>query len=213
MLIGCAAVAAVAFGVLVILGPGDRDQPSKVRLSQAESVSAGCGDRVEGGYEGVRADDATTIGPVEWPYVATNLRQLLRSGELRPPPATGYPYEHYPIKALAFVKAGTTVTLSVPPEQRSYLRLMYGHERAPLEGVPEVTLAACRRSTSAARQARECRWTPYQACRGRYTQFAGSILVDFDRAPEQGSCSELVVRESGRRPVRGRLFAPPAWLC
>lgn len=160
-----------------------------------------------------RSGGETIIGPVAWPALADDYRSLVESGELGPPPGTEYPHRYYPIKARALVEAGTTVTLSVPERERSYLRLLYGDEGAPVDGASTVTLVACRRERSAAARARECRWTPHVACGSRRTQFAGRFLVDFEQAPRLGRCAELAVRQEGRAVRREPLFGPAAGEC
>jgi hypothetical protein len=145
-------------------------------------------DRVEGSYASLAEDRATSIGPVTWPNLASNFRHL-SAGDRGPPAGTGFPFRYYPLKALAFVEAGRSATLSVPSSQRSYVRLLYGDERAPRHGTWDVTLVA------------------YTACRRSHTQFAGGFYIDFDRAPEHGRCSELIVREPRRQPVRKPLFS------
>lgn len=203
---GGAAISVVAVGIVAASWPIEtREQPSGA-ADLVRSYVANCRDRVEGGYASQRAQDGVRIGPVRWPHLARNYRHLIDSGDLKPPPGTDYPFAYYPLKALAFVRAGATVTLRVPKYERRYLRLLYGDERIPVKGVAEVTLIACRRSASRTARARECQWKPYTACRKGQTQFAGGFAIDFGLAPAKGRCSDLVGKPEDKRPIRKRLF-------
>jgi hypothetical protein len=121
------------------------------------------------------------VGAIGWPYLRSNYRSVIASRKLRWPAGTDD--LRHAIKALAVVKAGTTVTLTVPANERAYLRPIYGSERVPRRGVEAVTLAGCRQTVDARTRARECRWKPNNACGWPATQFAGGFYLDYDRAP------------------------------
>jgi hypothetical protein len=90
------------------------------------------------------------------------------------------------LKSIALVRRGARVTLEVPREQRGWMRLEYGGRHA-------VTL---------------------DACDDRLTPWSGGFTVDYDRAPREGRCAELIVWVDGEdAPRRKRLFAPPAGAC
>jgi hypothetical protein len=104
--------------------------------------------------------------------------------------------------------------LLVPLEQRSWMRLAYAHRR---RGTAAVTLRACRHRRSRAAQRRECRWAEgvlpgsakddYTACRSGATFFSGGFEIDYDDAPRQGRCAELIVWVKGEQePERVRLL-------
>jgi len=109
------------------------------------------------------------------------------------------------MKVVAVVAAGEEVTVSVPREQRGWMRLLYDESGRP---TTQVTLRACRRFASREARQRECGYEPALACRWRNTQFSGGFAVDLDKAPRRGACAVIAVRVAGRRGVLRRpLFA------
>ena len=164
----------------------------------------GCASRIGGGPR--RRDDDTIIGPLRFNMgVYSPLhawRRLVRDRQW--------------MKSVARVRAGAQVTLQVPPEQRSWMRLRYAHRRG---GAAAVTLRACRHSRSRAAQRRECEWAEgfvgppgsvrgdYTACRSGPTFFNGGFEIEYEEAPLQGRCAELIVRVRGEQePHRVRLL-------
>jgi hypothetical protein len=115
------------------------------------------------------------------------------------------------LKSVAAVAAGARVTLIVPSEQRPWMRLEYAHRGG--RGVHAVTLRACRNLPSLAAQRRECRFAPFTACRSGPTLFSGGFAIDYERAPRQGRCAELIVWTAGAQPLRRRLFSPQPGEC
>jgi hypothetical protein len=105
------------------------------------------------------------------------------------------------IKSVALVRPGARVTLTVPADQRAWMRLKYG-------GRYEVTLVGCRRFKRAGARRRECGHVT-ATCRRGPTPFSGGFDIDFATAPQQGRCAELVVSTPGHEPRRVRLFAAP----
>jgi hypothetical protein len=145
----------------------------------------GCRDRAEGGRLLPKRGRDTVIGPLAFPYLFDNYREAARPDSRRSRPPGDF--KAHPIKALALIRSGTRVTLSVPPAQRSWMQLLY-HPSAVWRGSLRVTFQACRRRSSLAGQRAECGWRPHTACRWRNTQFNGAIYVDFDRARRRGRC-------------------------
>jgi hypothetical protein len=142
-----------------------------------------CGDRVRGaftevdgvrrGYEfRVRPRHDTRIGPAAF----TGMKAAGRPAEW-----AYYVREDQWLKSIAMVRRGERVTLEVPREQRSWMRLEYGARNA-------VTLAACR---------------------NRLTAWTGGFTIDYARAPRQGRCAELIVWVANEdEPRREPLFGP-----
>jgi hypothetical protein len=164
----------------------------------------GCASRISGGSR--RRDDDTIIGPLRFNVAAYSplhaWRRLVRNRQW--------------MKSVARVRAGGQVTLEVPPEQRSWMRLRYAHRRG---GAAAVTLRACRHSRSRAAQRRECEWAEgvvgppgsvrgdYTACRSGPTFFSGGFDIEYGEAPLQGRCAELIVWVKGeQKPHRVRLL-------
>jgi hypothetical protein len=87
------------------------------------------------------------------------------------------------IKAVALVRPGRRVTLTVPEEQRSWMHLKYG-------GRFKITLVGCRHLKGP-------------------TPFSGGFDIDFAAAPQEGRCANLIVSTPGREPRRVLLFAEP----
>jgi hypothetical protein len=91
------------------------------------------------------------------------------------------------VKIVALVEPGREVTLAVPQAERDFVSLLYT-EHGPL---PAVRLRACRG-------------------RGRSTQFAGGMRVDYAKAAGREGCAVLEVWVKGRAsPIRRRLFDQP----
>jgi hypothetical protein len=177
-------------------GRAAADQAVDVTLPQARRPFVrGCRSRAEGGRLVARRGRDTVIGPLAFPYLAESYREAARPDSRRSAPPGDF--NAHPVKALALVRSGTRVTLSVPPVQRSWMQLLY-HPSAVWRGSLRVTLQACRRQHSRAGRRTECGWRPYTACRWRNTQFNGAIYVDFDRAPHRGRCARLVVHIGGK---------------
>jgi hypothetical protein len=204
------------------LGDGADEAPDagRVAADEAADVSSpqprrpfvrGCRSRAEGGRLVPQRGRDTVIGPVAFPHLAESYHKAARPDSRRSAPPSDF--NAHPVKALALVRSGTRVTLSVPPAQRSWMQLLY-YPSAVWRGSLQMTLQACRRQPSAAGQRAECGWRPYTACRWRNTQFNGAIYVDFDRAPHRGRCARLVVHIEGKkRPLKQRLFRPKKGTC
>lgn len=150
-----------------------------------------CRGRVEGGRLSPESGD-TVIGPVAFLGARATYRSASRDREaIASRRADDTWFNSQPIKAIALVEAGREVTLSVPPDQRGWMRLVYtGDLQRPHTA---ITLRACRRSPDPREQAQECGWHPYTACAWRNTQFAGALYIDFVHAPERGRCARLAV--------------------
>ena len=201
-------------GVLIVTDRGERRSSTTSLRSQAgmagffaepgaiaesEPPSApvrGCASRIDGSTP--RRESDTIIGPLRFnmqdysPLRAW--RELVRRDQW--------------LKSPARVRAGGQVTLVVPPEQRPWMHLAYAHSRS---GTAAVTLRACRHIRSRAARRRECVWTEglagYKACRSGPTFFSGGFQIDYDEAPEQGRCAELIVWVRGQQePHRVRLL-------
>jgi hypothetical protein len=156
------------------------------------AVVRGCAARIDGGAAPRRSD--TVVGPLRFNMQGYSpprtWREMVRRDQW--------------LKSPARVRAGGQVTLVVPPEQRPWMRLAYAHRRG---GTSAVTLRACRHRRSHAAQRRECGWTPYTACRSGATFFSGGFEIDYEEAPRQGRCAELIVWVEGERePYRLRLL-------
>ena len=219
----CALVVVVAGGVALATGRDERSAstapdggrqlmagpPEPVPIAENEPPRAqvrGCVSRISGGV--VRQDGDTIIGPLRFNMQSYSprreWRRQVRSGQW--------------LKSPARVRAGAQVTLVVPPEQRTWMRLRYAHGR---DGVAAVTLRACRHRRSRAAQRRECRWaegvagppgsvrSDYTACRSGPTFFSGGFEIDYAKAPQEGRCAELIVWVKGQQePHRVRLVPP-----
>jgi hypothetical protein len=156
----------------------------------------------------VRAGRDTVIGPIAFYNLPAQFRPDAQRqghvGSLNAPP----------MKALAIVRAGRTVTITVPRDQRGWMRLFY--DRSAYGGAPgsqSVTFRSCRRLTSAQARASECGELT-TACGSASTQFAGEIYVDYAAAPDQGRCARLEVSVQGESgAVDGHLFDPTGERC
>jgi hypothetical protein len=122
------------------------------------------------------------------------------------------------MKIIALVNAGERARLTVPRNQRRWLRLLYLHVDFP-RGTHKAILQACRRLSSKRARQRECGWGPMLkraqwACASRYTQFSGGFALDFANAPRRGRCAKLIVQTTGKqRTLRKHLFAPGPRAC
>jgi hypothetical protein len=169
-------------------------EPEPIAGSQPPQAEVrGCAARIDGAGESERPG-ATIIGPLRFNMQGYSplrvWRQMVRARQW--------------LKSVALVRAGKQVTLEVPPEQRSWMRLAYAHRRG---GDAAVTLRACRHRSSPAARRRECEWTEYTACRSGPTFFSGGFEIDYAEAPQQGRCAELIVWVKGeRQPHRVRLL-------
>jgi hypothetical protein len=178
-------------------GPTTESQPPR-------AVVRGCASRISGDLE--RQDGDTIIGPLQFNMQSYSplraWRRLVRDGQW--------------LKSPARVRAGAQVTLVVPPAQRPWMRLAYAHHRS---GAAAVTLRACRHRPSHAARRHECVWAEgvvgspgsirddYTACRSGPTSFSGGFEIDYDEAPQQGRCAELIVWVKGEQePHRVRLL-------
>jgi hypothetical protein len=165
----------------------------------------GCASRISGGSPRRMKGD-TIVGPLRFntqSYSPLRVwRRLVKAGQW--------------MKSVARLRAGRQVTLVVPPEQRSWMRLRYAQRH---DGVAAVTLRACRHRASRAARRRECVWAEgvvgapgsvrddYTACRSGPTFFSGGFDIDYAQAPQQGRCAELVVWVKGEaEPHRVRLL-------
>lgn len=168
------------------------------------AVARGCASRISGGPG--RRDGDTIVGPLRFNtqgYSPLRVwRRQVRSGQW--------------MKSVARLSPGGQVTLVVPPGQRSWMRLAYAQRRG---GEAAVTLRACRHRRSRAARRRECVWAEgiagppgsirgdYTACRTGPTFFNGGFEIDYDEAPQQGRCAELIVWVKGEEePRRVRLL-------
>jgi hypothetical protein len=171
---------------------GSADDPAQ-RVSSAQPgrpVVRGCRDRAEGGRLLPNRERDTVIGPVAFPYLVENYREAARPDSRRSKPPADF--NAHPVKALALIRSGTRVTLSVPRAQRSWMQLLY-HPSAVWRGSLRVTL---------------------QACRWHNTQFNGAIYIDFDRAPNRVRCARLAVQiERRQTPLEQPLFRPEPGSC
>ena len=208
-----AACALVVAGVLIATDRGEPDstttsgrsdvvmaglsEPGAIAESEPPTAPVrGCESRIDGGSP--RRDDDTIIGPLRFnmeQYAPLRTwREMVRRDQW--------------LKSPTQVRPGAQVTLVVPADQRPWMRLAYAHRRG---GTATVTLRACRHSRSRAARRRECVWTEgivgYRACRSGPTFFSGGFEIDYDEAPEQGRCAELIVWIKGERePHRVRLL-------
>jgi hypothetical protein len=180
-------------------------EPAPIAASRPpRAVVRDCASRIDGGSK-PRAGD-TIIGPLRFNMQGysplRSWRRMVRDGQW--------------LKSVARVRAGAQVTLVVPPEQRPWMRLAYAHRRG---GAAAVTLRACRHRRSRAARRRECVWAEgvvgapgslrddYTACRSGPTFFNGGFEIDYEEAPQQGRCAELVVWVEGEQePHRVRLL-------
>jgi hypothetical protein len=183
--------------------PGGRDAMSD-RNPPSRTRALDCKDRVDGPRLSSLPERDLVMGPVAF----LGARGVFRATTgPRPGENDGMPhFDGRPMKVLALVASGRRVTITVPAEQRRWLRLLYeGGGRA----TTSITLQACRRVATPRAIERECRWSPHMACRWRNTQFAGGFAVAHT-APERGLCAQLRVRADGeRQPMRAALFARP----
>ena len=212
MIIACTLVVLVV-GVLIVTDRGERrssttstrsqaviagfDEPGAVAGSEPPRAPVrDCASRIDGGPP--RRDGDTIIGPLRFNMQdyspLRTWREMVRRDQW--------------LKSPARVRAGAEVTLVVPPEQRSWVRLAYAHRRG---GTAAVTLRACRHRRSRAARRRECVWAEglagYKACRSGPTFFSGGFEIDYDEAPQQGRCAELIVWVQGEQePHRVRLL-------
>jgi hypothetical protein len=174
--------AVIAACTLVLAGVAGLADAGQVAVSRP--AVRDCASRIDGGPERRKGD--TVAGPLRFnmqQYRPRRVwRRLARRGQW--------------LKSVARVRAGARVTLVVPPEQRPWMRLRYAHRRG---GAAAVTLRACRHRRTRAARRRECVWAEYTACRSGPTFFSGGFAIDYDEAPEQGRCAELIVRVEGER--------------
>jgi hypothetical protein len=163
-----------------------------------------CQERVEGGRIAPQPGRNTVIGRLAFATLPDFYNPDSPSRVQDPPAGLNAP----PIKGLALVPAGSSLTLAVPHHQRSWMLLFYEKSAGSGgEGRHAITLRACRHFKSRRAQRRECAWEPSITCRSPYTQFAGEIYIDYERAPRQGACADLLVWVEGdQRPHRGQLF-------
>ena len=190
---------------------GAAADPGVSSSQPGSSFVRGCRERAEGGRLVAKRGRDTVIGPVAFPHLVENYRNTARPDPRRS--TLPGDFNAPPIKALALIRSGTRVTLSVSPGQRSWMQLLY-HPTAVWRGTLRVTFQACRHRSSPAGQREECGWRPHTACRWRNTQFNGAIYVDFDRAPHRGRCARLTVHIEGReRPLQQPLFRPKQGTC
>jgi hypothetical protein len=155
----------------------------------------------------------TVIGPIAFTDLPRAYRELASTpdSELEPFPGLGMPA----IKDITALRAAARVTLVVPKEQRSWMKLVYGQRR---RGEPAITLEACRRLESREAQRRECGRRPppdfTYACEEPFTLFSGGFGVDVASAPLRGMCAELIVWIAGERKLRREfLFRPDRGDC
>jgi hypothetical protein len=203
ILASAAVVAAIAGALVVLAAVGDEDE--SVLLDR---VFLDCGERVESRPIRPRQPRDTVIGPLAFYRLPENFEPAAqRRGA---PEGLAAP----PIKALAVVRAGWTVTVSVPPNQREWMRLFY--ERSAHgggDGSYSVSFRSCPRVVSQAAGRRAC-GEMTTACRSGSTQFAGEIYVDYAAAPGRGKCGQAFVRVWGEgRRLRGFLFHPADGEC
>ena len=171
---------------LAVSDRGDGDATGRAAAAVAgppDAVVRDCRDRITGAFTEaggvrrpyrfrVRPRHDTRIGPVAF----AGMREAGRPAEW-----DYYVREDQWLKSIAMVRRGERVTLEVPAEQRAWMHLEYGGDRA-------VTLAACR---------------------NRLTPWSGGFTIDYARAPRQGRCAELIVWVDGEpAPRRKRLFVP-----
>jgi hypothetical protein len=180
--LACAAAAAVAAPVvLAAREDGGEPEPESAELPRAV---LGCRERAESSRPPrPRAGRDAILGPIAFYDLAAQFDpsspERGRVGRLDAPP----------MKALALVRGRRVVTVSVPEDQRAWMRLFYEETAyAGGEGSHVVTFRSCRRR--------------------RLTQFPGEISVDYAAAPGEGRCARLEVRVRGRpEPIVGRPFA------
>jgi hypothetical protein len=212
VLVGAVAIAAVADERGASTPPGGAEQlmagvaESEPRAGSRppRAVTLGCASRIDGGPG--RRDGDTVIGPLRFNMQGYSprraWRRVVQSGQW--------------MKSVARLRSGAQVTLEVPPEQGAWMRLRYAQRR---DGVAAVTLRACRHRRSRAARRRECVWAEglagppgavrgdYTACRSGPTFFSGGFDIDYEEAPRQGRCAELIVWVKGERdPRRVRLL-------
>jgi hypothetical protein len=174
------------------LGGDDGGSVADVRSPRVgKPVVRGCSGRVEGGRVTPQPGRDRVIGPLAFVSLRDEYEAVARPDPRRSPPPAGF--SAHPLKALVLLRAGVRVALVVPRPQRPWMQLLYDPSSVWL-GSHRVTLEACRRQG--------------------YTQFSGSIYVDFGRAPRRARCARLIVRVDGRRrPLVPRLFDPYGLSC
>jgi hypothetical protein len=175
----------------------------------AGAPELGCRDRITGAFTQV-GDKVTPFRFRFQPRHDTRFGPLSLSGAAdygRPGAWESLVREDSWPKTIALVRRGRTVTLEVPREQRSWMRLEYAHT-AP--AAHAVTLRGCRRRASRAAQRRECGPGSRATCTTGPTPFGGGFTIDYARAPRQGRCAELIVWVRGRaEPLRRGIFGAP----
>jgi hypothetical protein len=165
----------------------------------------GCVERVEGGVVRTRTPKDTVVGPIGWLNLPRNFDPDQQKRGRK------YGFAITPMKALAIVRAGGAVTVSVPRDQRPWMWLDYGSDSA---NDFEFLFRPCPRRRTEAEQREACAWEPFTACRSGLTQFNGLIAVDYEDAPNRGRCARLLVRVEGESEVRRTYaFGPPRGLC
>jgi hypothetical protein len=192
-------IAVCALAVLVGCASDEEPRPLTAAVSMdaaseppPRAVVRGCAGRIEASTP--RRRDDTVVGPFRFNVRGYSRprawRQIVKAGQW--------------IKSPAKLRAGAEVTLEVPEEQRSWMSLAYA---LPRPEVAAVTLRACRHRPTPAARRRECKWTAYTACRSGPTYFSGGFVIDYDEAPQQGRCAELIVWVEGEEePRRIRLL-------
>ena len=209
MFAGAVAADVLGVAVLLLLQRSDESSPTEDSAATAAPVR-GCHERVDGPriVPDPRVD--TVIGPMGFLRLPAVYRDYAsrRDAELLADPDVGMPS----MKSIGVLRAGARVTLSVPREQRRWLKVIY--DSPDHHGGHTITLDACNTFNSSAARRRECRWKPDRACRSGATQFNGGFGVDFVNAPRRGLCAKLIVRVKGRRqPLRHLLFDPAPGTC
>jgi hypothetical protein len=108
------------------------------------------------------------------------------------------------IKTLIFVRSSDPVKVRVPESQYDWLGFKYAQsdgETNPKRAT-ELLIDPCAKRQNVAAQAAECQWKPYNACRWGITQFAGSLVLNFDTAPQTGRCAQIeILEEHGKSDV------------
>jgi hypothetical protein len=160
----------LAVAVLGVLATGCGEGSDEVAVPHAEFVR-GCSERVEGRLESDWRSQSVVAGALAFPYARLLADERRRPGRL------------WVEKVLAVVEPGESVTVVVPPRERSHVALIYEPEvwgrwsrRTPRlsDGHSSVRLTACRDERP-------------------HTQFNGGFLV---RWPH---CARLEVFSGGER--------------
>lgn len=189
-----ASLVLLAVAALIVGLETDSDQDEAGLEAAPSAEIRGCQERIEGPRLTPDRRD-TAIGPITFgglPRVYRNALATAKPGE-----------EPAPMKVITLLRAGSTVTLNVPPDERAWMVLLYLPIRfepsAPLQGQETaVTLEACEKVRSERAQRRECHWEPYRACESGLTQFNGGFFIDFKQAPQEGRCARLEVWVEGK---------------